>query len=199
MLVHLIDERDSASVRRSGIKGLTRDISTSAGIQTVDRAVFAMPVLQNYFASHQWVRELKRRGMRSIAAAYFRLRSDAHVWVGKYNGEHRLVPLGHAAGLIMREPDPRGWEIVVRGAVPPGQIHAIRPVPQVVGWRFFPESHDKGPWKCLCSFCLAGQRGDIKSRRLRERLLDQLGAEATNFEGDPRRFMRRKPRRSPRS
>ncbi|MBX3378836.1 MAG: hypothetical protein KF805_01970 [Phycisphaeraceae bacterium] len=185
MLVHLIDDRDSASIKRSGIKGNATKIASLNGQITLKRAVFAMPLLPNYFASNQWLRELKRRGTKTIAAAHVRLPSETSVWVGKYNGEHRKVPLGHAAGIIMKESDPRGWQVVVVGSVSPKSIHAIRPVPQVVGWRYFPESHDKGPWKCLCSYCLQGMKGEIKSKRLIRNLVAESGAKALNFEGKP--------------
>lgn len=182
MLVHLIDDRDAASVRRSGIKGSTATVDAGGTRVEIHRAVFAMPVLPNFFASHQWLRELKRRGMRTIAAVHFRVRADAMVWVGRYNSEHRLVPLGHAAGLIMREPDPRGWQIIVPDHVAAKAIHAIREVPQVVGWRYFPESHEKGPWKCCCDFCLRGLRGEIKSKKLAIKLVTAADADHTNFE-----------------
>jgi hypothetical protein len=190
MLVHLIDERNVRRAERSGLLGQPRRLSSPDGVVTLDEAVHAMPVLPNYLASHQWLRELKQAGMRTIAAVHFRMRSDARVWVGEYNGEHRLVPLGHAAGLVMHEPDPRGWEIVIPASVPARSIHAIRAVPQVIGWRYFPGSHEQGPWKCLCDFCLQGQKGQIKSRRLRESLLAQHGADALNYE--PRRRTRQR-------
>ncbi|MFZ4575502.1 MAG: hypothetical protein ACOYN0_13985 [Phycisphaerales bacterium] len=176
MLVHLIDERQSSSVRRSGLKGVPREVSTNGTRISLDAAVYAMPVLPSFFASHQWLRELKRRGMRTISAAYFRMRADARVWVGKYNGDHRCVPLGHAAGLIMHETDPRGWEIVIPNSVPAKAIQSIRAVPQVVGWRFFPESHKDGPWKCVCAFCLESNKGEIKAKKFVRRLIERHGA-----------------------
>lgn len=172
MLVHLIDERATASVKRSGLQGREYTFKTDGELATLNDAVFAMPVLPNFYASHQWLRELKRRGMRCIAAAYFRQRADAMVWVGRYNREHRFVPLGHAAGLIMREPDPRGWQLVLPSSVPAKAIHAIRDVPQVIGWRYFPESHDDGPWKCLCDYCVKSFSGGLKSRAYLRRLVN---------------------------
>lgn len=173
MLVHLIDERSAASVKRSGLRGGECTIRASGKSVSLADAVYAMPVLPNFFASHQWLRELKRGGMRSIVAAYFRQRADTLVWVGRYNAEHRFVPLGHAAGLIMREPDPRGWQLVLPHSVPAKAMHAIRTVPQVIGWRFQPESHDKAPWKCLCEFCIRSARGEPKSRAFLRRIASE--------------------------
>jgi hypothetical protein len=170
MLVHLIDERNAASVKRSGLRGGDCTLRVDGVAVTLSDAVFAMPLLPDYFASHQWLRELKRGGMRTIAAAHFRQRADTLVWVGRFNGEHRRVPLGHAAGLIMREPDPRGWQVVLPQSVPAKAIHAVRSVPQVIGWRFFPESHDKAPWKCLCEFCISSVSGEPKSRAFLRRI-----------------------------
>lgn len=190
MVVHLFDARQAASIRRGGVRGRPSRIAVAGDRVELSSAVYVMPVLPNFFASHQWLRELKRRGMRTIDAAYIRLRSDTMVWCGNYNGEHRWITLGHATGLIMNEPDPRGWEIVLTRDVPAKAIHSIRNVPQVVGWRYFPESHVKGPWKCLCDGCLRGLRGEIKSQRLRASLLAQHGAESLNYEGDPKRLAR---------
>lgn len=195
MLVHLIDDRQRASMLRSGIRGTRSTLRSDNADVDLARAVYAMPVLPNYFVTHQWLRELKRKGMRTVSGVYFRLRSDCLVWVGRYNADHRLVPLGHAISLIMSEQDPRGWQLVVPGGVPARAIHAVRPVPQVVGWRYQPESHVAGPWKCLCAFCLESQKGGIKSMRLRRALLKAEGAEALNIEDDLRRVVR--PKRAP--
>ena len=136
--------------------------------------------------------------MRSIVGIHIKIRSDAQVWVGRFQAEHRHVPLGHAVGLMMQEPDIRGWEIIIPGDVPAKSIHAVREVPQVVGWRYFPESHERGPWKCLCDFCLEGVKGGIKSRRLRRALFEELGAENLNIESDLKRVVGR-PRRGRKS
>jgi hypothetical protein len=192
MLVHLIDDRQRAAIMRSGIRGAPATVRSGAAEVDLARAVYAMPVLPNYFVTHQWLRELKRKGMRTVSGVYVRLRSDCLVWVGRYNADHRFVPLGHAISLIMSEQDPRGWQVVLPDSVPAKAIHAVRAVPQVVGWRYAPESHDTGPWKCLCSFCLESQTGGIKSMRLRRALLKSEGAEALNIEDDVRRVVRPK-------
>ena len=54
--------------------------------------------------------------------------------------------------------DPQGWEVVIPRRVEAGELHRVRHLPQVVGWRFFPES--KGmPVFCTCRFCTRGEYG----------------------------------------
>lgn len=192
IVVHLADERQAASIRRSGIKGVPKTIATSGERVSIARAIFVMPVLQNYLVTHQWLRELKKKGMRTMVAVHARLRSDTMVWVGRYDGEHRLVPLGHAIGLIMREQSPLGWEIVLRDSVPAGAIHAVRETPNVVGWRHSPESHAQGPWKCLCDYCLQSFKGEIKGRRFIASLIERHGEEALNVEAPVRKTNRKR-------
>lgn len=151
--------------------------------------IYAMPVLPNFYASHQWLRELKKRGARTIEAVYFRLRADAVVYVGHYNKIHQRVRVDEATAIILRAQDPLGFQVIVPSAVAPRSIHAVRQVPQVIGWRHFPESHEKGPWKCLCDFCLQNQKGEVGARKLRRRLLRDNAPESLNVEGDPGRLM----------
>lgn len=184
MMVHLFDDRNRKSVARSGIIGHKATVRTPADYHTLERAVYAMPVLQSYFASHQWLRELKHSGARTIAAAYFKARTDTMVWVGRYNLDHRYVPLGHAIALIMSEADPRGWEVVFQDSIAAKAVHSFKSVPQVIGWRHFPESHEQGPWKCLCDHCLSLLKGKIKAKRLRTALIDTYGTETLNIEPD---------------
>ncbi len=178
MLVHLLDAKNARAVARSGLRGQPFTVYAPSGEVELDRAVFAMPVLPNFYASHQWLRELKRRGIRTISAAYFRLRTDAMVWVGRYNKEHRRVPLGHAAGLIMHAPDPRGWQIVISSDVPAKALHAIREAQQIVGWRYFPDSNGRRPWSCTCEYCMESlNKGEFKSAKRRRELIAKAKAE----------------------
>src|SRR5262245_20511213 len=81
VLPHLAPEKASASILRSGIKALSPGLGAPKG-------VFCLPVLPDYAVTHQWLRELKRRGQRTIVAADFRLASGEMVWVGHYNRPH---------------------------------------------------------------------------------------------------------------
>ena len=153
LLVHLADEKDMGSIRRAGIR-----------IAKFRDGVYAMPVLRNYVASHQWLRELKRRGPRTLCAVHFRIPDGEPVMMGHYGKEHVRVAAAVAAGAIMHAEDPLGMELIVPRAIGPKEIHAIRSVPQVLGWRYFPGAHARTP--CGCPYCQG--RGGIKTRKLRE-------------------------------
>lgn len=183
VLVHLADERNVASIKRSGLKGLPREVWGAEQTHKIDKAVFVTPVLPSYSVTHQWLRELKRRGMRTLIAVHIKLPSDEMVWLGRYAQEHRFIPLGHAIGLFMAEKNPLGWEIIVPHSIGAKSIHAIRPAPQVAGWRYMPDARERGVWTCMCEGCLSLFRDGIKSARLRRSLLSP-GGKTTSFEGD---------------
>ena len=62
LLVHLACDGDVAAIARGGIRpGKGRP------------GIYAMPVMPNFVASHQWLRELKRNGGRSLSGVYFPL------------------------------------------------------------------------------------------------------------------------------
>jgi hypothetical protein len=64
--VHLTAEKNIKGILRNGISRLRRSAGRPHGI-------FAMPVTRNFYVSHQWLRELRRRGQGSVAAVYFRI------------------------------------------------------------------------------------------------------------------------------
>jgi hypothetical protein len=67
-----------------------------------------------------------------------------------------------ATRLIMSVPDPRGYEVILPRKVKSAEIHALRAVNRVVGWRYYPEAKGRRP--CGCPVCT---RGEIKAKRLR--------------------------------
>ena len=115
--------------------------------------------------SHQWLRELKRGGQRTLVAIHFRIPDEQTVMIGHYNVEHRTVTAAQALGIVLDAANPEGYQVIVPRAVGPGEIHAIRKVRQVLGWRYIPGSHGKKP--CPCPVCLPP--GTIRSRKLREK------------------------------
>jgi hypothetical protein len=155
-LVHLADARDARRIERNGLApGKFRDPDR--------RGVYAMPVLPNYFMSHQWMRELKRRGLRTMVAVQFRVPDREPVLVGHYNAKHTPMSASRAVRVVMDAPDARGYEVLIPRKIDAKAIVAIRPVNRVVGWRFYPEAHGKPV--CGCPAC---SKGEVKSRRLRE-------------------------------
>jgi hypothetical protein len=169
MFVHLAPESRIALIRRNGIRRLRRPVGDFPG------GVFAVPVTRSFYVSHQWLRELKRRNAGTIAGVYFRVPDEERVWMGHYNQGHRWMSAAEAVAEFMAAVDAKGWEVVIPRRIEAAEVHRVRRLPQVVGWRFSPAAKGKPPF-CTCKFCTRGEYG---ARRLRERLgaLDDKSAE----------------------
>jgi hypothetical protein len=159
MFVHLAPESRTAQICRNGLRRLRRAANDRP------RGVFAVPVVRNFYISHQWLRELKRRNRGPVAGVYFRIADDEQVLVGHYNQAHRWMSAAEAVGTFLEAADAQGWEVVIPRRIEASEIHRVRQLPQVVGWRFFPKAKGRPPF-CTCRFCT---RGEYASRRLRER------------------------------
>lgn len=154
--VHIADERDAAAIRRTGLK-LPRHRKGSAG-----HGIFAMPVIADFQLTHQWVRELKRRGFGTAIGVYVRIADDTPVLAGHYNEAKRTMTAAEAAAELHAS-RMLGFETILPDAIPPRAIHAIRRLPQTIGWRYFPGAHERGVF-CGCEYC---QRGEFNSRKIR--------------------------------
>ena len=164
VFVHIADMRDGAAIRRSGLRIARRRLQ-SAGAGRPG-GIFALPVVADFTVTHQWLRELKTRGHRTAIGIYFRLPDEELVWAGRYNGAKEQLTAAEAAN-VLRQSGMLGYEVIIPRAIGPREITSIRALPQTLGWRYFPGSHDRRP--CGCEYC---QRGGIKTRRIRERLGD---------------------------
>ena len=160
MFVHLTTESRVPRIRRNGIARWREASGTSP------EGMYAMPVTRIFYASHQWLRELKRRNQGPIAGVYFRVPDEQPVWVGPYGHAHRLVTAAQAIAEVAKADDPLGWEVVVPRRIEANEIHKTRRLAQVIGWRFFPKAKGKPPF-CTCKFCT---RGEYRSAKLRRRL-----------------------------
>ncbi len=158
MFVHLAPESRIKLIQRNGIGRLRKPRGVLPG------GIFAVPVTRNFFISHQWLRELKRRGQGALAGVYFRLGDDESVWVGHYGQAHREMSAAEAAAEFSSGESPEGWEVVIPRRIKPKEIHKIRALPQVVGWRYFPGAKGKPPF-CTCKFCTRGEYGAAKLRQ----------------------------------
>lgn len=105
--VHIADERDAAAIRRSGLKVPKARLRSSQSGTPV--GVFALPVVPNFLLSHQWVRELKRRGHRTAVGVYFKVPAQDAVWAGLYNSPKLQMtaaqPLAATYGTQRRNDD----------------------------------------------------------------------------------------------
>ncbi|MEU2253814.1 HEAT repeat domain-containing protein [Nocardia xishanensis] len=154
LLVHLTPEKNARRIRRVGI--------TASGFR---RGVFCMPVMPSYVLSHQWLRELRRGGQRLIIAVDFRVPDDEPVLVGHYRAAATEMPAAEAVSVILHAEAARGYEIVVPRSIAAAELHRLRHVRQVTGWRYHPNAHGRQP--CACTACLG--RGEFKAADLRRR------------------------------
>jgi hypothetical protein len=174
VFVHLTSSRNIPPIRRSGI-------ALPSGRPSF-RGIFAVPVGRNFYLTHQWLRELRRWQPSSVVAVYFRPPDDELVRVGCYGTDHRQMTANKAAAFAMTlahiaptapsKPSLRGHTIALSGfqvifnrRIQPREILRIKPVPQTVGWRYFPGSNGTPP--CTCPYCQRGIFGAAKLRRRR--------------------------------
>jgi hypothetical protein len=114
--------------------------------------------------SHQWLRELKRRGFRTAIGIYFEIPDREQVWAGSYKEDKQLITADEAAAFLFKS-ELLGYEVIVPRSIRAAEIVRSRHLPQVLGWRYYPNSNNTAPF-CGCSYC---QRGAIKSQKLRQR------------------------------
>lgn len=123
-----------------------------------------MPVLQSFYLSHQWLRELKRGGANTFVGVYFEIDSKTKVYAGRYNQDHKHIELGEAIREIQALEDPLGYEIIIDRKIKASEINKIKNLPQNIGWRYKPDA--KGLKPCGCSYCT---RGQIKGNRIKQK------------------------------
>jgi len=161
--VHLAPEKVAARIRKNGIDPSVGK-RPDPGAAARPRAVFSMPVTPNFYVSHQWVRELKQGGQRTLVGVYFRVKDQEEVLVGHYGTPHVRVTAAEAVRIVRDARDARGYEVLIPRRIDPHEILRVRALRQGIGWRYWPESHGKKP--CPCECC---QKGRIKSKSIRER------------------------------
>ena len=170
-LVHLTSHKNVKRILHYGITGVKSNVYCEFEGQQLNKeikkAVYCMPILQNYYISHQWLRELKRGGQKNFVGIHFRLGAEQLVWVGHYNRQHIQVTVNEAIARIMNTPEPQGYEIIIPRSINSNEIHKVKHLPQVLGWRYYPEAHSNKP-TCACLMCIP--IGTIRSKKLRQRL-----------------------------
>ena len=99
--VHLAPASAAARIRRSGIRRHRTRLGFSG--------VCATPVMRSFFATHQWLRELKRSGHSRIVAVYFRIPDAEVVEVGHYGRAHAAMTAAEAIAFVSGMDDPLGY------------------------------------------------------------------------------------------
>jgi len=155
-----------------------------------------MPVTRNFQISHQWLRELRRLGGGTILGVYFRLPHDEPVEVGHFGRPGVAMTAAEAVALMFeaetrdpnaaREADskskavargrslpssPEGYQVLVLRDIARSEILRIKPLPQVVGWRYRPGANGSPPCSCICC-----DRGLFGVRKLLRRVEAQEAA-----------------------
>ena len=154
MLVHLTSENNIKSIQRNGIKILHYKNWKSPG-------VYAMPVVRNFYISHQWLRELKMFGQRTFYGVYFRIPDEEIVLVGHYNNHSIEMKASEVVALIENHDNAEGYQVIVPRKINNKEIHKIKYLPQVLGWRYQPGAHKLD--YCGCLVCT--RPGTIRSRK----------------------------------
>ncbi|GII31997.1 hypothetical protein [Planotetraspora mira] len=160
LLVHLTAAKNIRSVRRVGIRAESHGRGGGTG-------VYCVPVSPSYQMTYQWGRELRRGGQRTFVAVHFRIPDDETVWVGHYGSVPIRLGSAEAAALVAGQDDARGYELFVPRPIQVREIHRVRRVNQVTGWRYMPDAHGRPP--CGCPVCIPpGQYGGAKIRKAYE-------------------------------
>jgi hypothetical protein len=152
--VHIADKNSEDAILRNGIRSTKR--------RSGNQGVYAMPVLPNFSATHQWARELKRRPIRSLVCVQFRIPDEEPVLVGPYNGEKLEMTAAEAIHAILSHTNPMGLEVLIRRRIDRKEITRTYPAPRITGWRYYPNAKGKPPF-CHCKWC---NRGEIRAQRL---------------------------------
>ncbi|MGB8931138.1 MAG: HEAT repeat domain-containing protein [Anaeromyxobacteraceae bacterium] len=126
----------------------------------VRSGVFAMPVVADFWATFQWLRELRRGRDERMIAVHFRVPDSEPVYVGRYGQVHTLQPATAAAAWVLRSP--AGAEVIVPRSIGPKDVLRIQHPTQLVGWTHTPEGG--GGSSCLCPACLPKGSRDLMRR-----------------------------------
>ena len=152
--LHIADEKDETLILKNGLRSGKRKFGP--------RGVYAVPIVQDYARTHQWARELKRRGVRTLICVQFKIPNGESVWVGKYNGEKLEMTASEAAAAVLTHADPMGLEVIIPRKIMPKEITRTYLAPRITGWRYYPDAKGKKPF-CHCKVC---NRGEIRAKRL---------------------------------
>lgn len=151
--IHISDKKNEQAILRNGIK--------SSKLRIGLRGVYAMPIVPDFTTTHQWSRELKRSGIRTLICVQFRMLDREPVLVGTYNREKLEMTAAEALGTILNHSDPMGLEVVIPRSIARREIMRTYLAPRITGWRYYPAAKGRAP--CHCKWC---NRGEIRASRI---------------------------------
>ncbi|MDR2869643.1 MAG: hypothetical protein LBV04_04250 [Deferribacteraceae bacterium] len=161
VFMHLFPESKKLAIIKNGI------IAGKLHFENLDSGVFCMPVIQDFYATHQWAREMMRWGKKSLMAAYFRIPDQECVYFGHYNDTHSKNTADIATKAFYDLEDRMGFQVVIPRKIASKEIFRTKSIP-AMGWRFYPAAKGKTP--CLCPACLG--RGEYGSAKMLKQKFD---------------------------
>ena len=160
--VHIFPAAEQKKIISLGIK------PSKIHYEEVPKGIFCMPVIQDFYATHQWVREMMRVH-KNLLAVYFRIPDTQEVWYGHYNSKHEKMTANFAIESFSKAKDKMGYQVILPCAVTSSEIIKIKKLPPM-GWRYYPEAKGK-KLTCFCPSCITkGEYG--KNVLLESRLSD---------------------------
>ncbi|MCR5857077.1 hypothetical protein [Mesorhizobium sp. J428] len=154
--VHIAPEHAISRIRRGGVATTRERLRSGTRV-----GVFAMPVTKDFAFTHQWVRELRRFHSGRLCGVYFRIGDDEVVLVGHYSNQPVEMSVAEAVALTSRDGE-AGSQIMVPRRIDSTEITRVSALPQIVGWRYFPQAKGREP--CGCPSCQYGMYGARKLR-----------------------------------
>ncbi len=137
LFVHLSPENQIEKIRKSGIS------VSKVHYKKIKKGVFCMPVINDFYSTHQWLRELRRFNKKNIVGIYFNIPDEEIVWIGHYNEEPNQMKASQAIKMFIEIENKMGIEVTIPRKIKASEIKKIKNLPQIIGWRYFPESHGK--------------------------------------------------------
>jgi hypothetical protein len=174
VFVHFTDENNKNSIIKNGIKPET------IHYETIKKGIFCMPVIPDFYATHQWVRELKQyKSGNEMIAVYFKIPDEELVFCGKYNEAITETNASETHNRFMNLDDKMGFQTIIGRKILPKEITKVKNIPQIIGWRHFPKSHERK--RCLCPACLT--KGSYNSINTKKKKIKDLFKNLRNADG----------------
>jgi hypothetical protein len=169
--IHLSAEASAKRIAHNGISPCRIPRHPSDLLcEDPDRLVWAFPLLPNFTTSYQWLRELKRRGAKTIVAVIFKIDDLEPVFARHFGAEPRKMTAAEAASFIRQLENPLGFEIMIPRRTHPSEIERVWTPPQHIGWRLNPKR--SMIMLCACPRCSPHGRPKSKRHRIRARVLN---------------------------